>query len=196
MSSLVSGLDNIAKQNTMNIGENSHAQHAWTHADFEHNLVQLYFQLVRIPKYSQEKMQAVTSIYTSLVNSSIKQNNERQLNYCMSLLFQTRDICGGKGEYSLFYNMLTAWEPVWEHCKDKIQAPLALCFNTTNTDFDKPYGSWKDVKYIVSHWKKHYNVSNEELVSRWQLYPLLSFIVTLSIKQLLQDKNSDYLYIP
>ena len=191
MSSLVSGLDNIAKQNTMNIGENSHAQHAWTHADFEHNLVQLYFQLVRIPKYSQEKMQAVTSIYTSLVNSSIKQNNERQINYCMSLLFQTRDICGGKGEYSLFYNMLTAWEPVWESCKHKIQSPLALCFNTTNTDFDKPYGSWKDVKYIVSHWKTHYKVSNEELVSRWQLYPVLSFIVNLSIKQLLQDKTSD-----
>ena len=163
MSSLVSGLDNIAKQNTMNIGENSHAQHAWTHADFEHDLVQLYFQLVRIPKYSQEKMQAVTDIYTNLVNSSIKQHNERQINYCMSLLFQTRDICGGKGEYSLFYNMLTAWEPVWESCKHKIQSPLALCFNTTNTDFDKPYGSWKDVKYIVSHWKNHYKVSNEEL---------------------------------
>ena len=73
MSSLVSGLDNIAKKNTMNIGENSHAQHAWTHADFEHNLVQLYFQLVRIPKYSHEKMEAVTGIYKNLVNSSIKQ---------------------------------------------------------------------------------------------------------------------------
>lgn len=55
-------------------------------------------------------MQAVTDIYTNLVNSSIKQHNERQINYCMSLLFQTRDICGGKGEYSLFYNMLTAWD--------------------------------------------------------------------------------------
>ena len=109
MASLVSGLDNISITNNKNIGENSHAQHAWTHANFEHDLVQLYFQLVRIPKHSLEKIKSVSKKYSILVSSAIQNSNEVQINYCMSLLFQTRDICGGKGEYSLFYNLLTAW---------------------------------------------------------------------------------------
>lgn len=191
MSSLVSGLDNIAKQNSMNIGENSHAQHAWTHADFEHNLVQLYFQLVRIPKHSIEKIKSVTKKYSILVSNAVQINNEMQINYCMSLLFQTRDICGGKGEYSLFYNLLTAWESVWEKYKYKLSLPLRLCFTSENTDFDKPYGSWKDVKYIVAHWQKHYGTSKTGLVATWRQYPILAFIIDLAVKQFISDKTSD-----
>ena len=191
MASLVSGLDNISITNNKNIGENSHAQHAWTHANFEHDLVQLYFQLVRIPKHSLEKIKSVSKKYSLLVSTAIQNSNEVQINYCMSLLFQTRDICGGKGEYSLFYNLLTAWESSWEAYKHKLSSPLKLCFTVENTDFDKPYGSWKDVKYIVAHWQKHYAISKDELVSTWRQYPILAFIIDLSVKQFISDKTSD-----
>ena len=191
MTSLVSGLDNIAKQNTMNIGENSHAQHAWTHADFEHDLVQLYFQLVRIPKHDTEKIKNVTQKYSLLVNNAVQNSNEMQINYCMSILFQTRDICGGKGEYALFYNLLAVWESTWEITQYKLSHPLKLCFTTENTDFDKPYGSWKDVKYIVDHWRQYYQTSRTGLAATWEQYPILSYIIKLSVKQLISDLDSE-----
>lgn len=190
MASLVSGLDNIVMENNKNIGENSHAQHAWTHADFEHDLVQLYFQLVRIPKHDTEKIKNITKKYSLLVNNAVQNSNEMQINYCMSILFQTRDICGGKGEYALFYNLLAVWESTWEITQYKLSLPLKLCFTTENTDFDKPYGSWKDVKYIIDHWRQYYQTSRTGLVATWEQYPILSYIIKLSVKQFITDLDS------
>ena len=193
MASLVSGLDNISKKNNMNIGENAHAQHSWTHANFEHDLVQLYFQLVRIPKYDHTKMKSVTSKYLTLVDNAVENNNERQINYCMSLLFQTRDVCGGKGEYALFYNLLKVWEPYFLNpaIKSKFTRALDLCFNTNDTEFDKPYGSWKDVKYILEHWRQVEECATCYMQLNWHKFPLLKYIIQKTVKSFILDQNSE-----
>ena len=191
MAGIITGLDNIAVNSSKNIGENSHAQHAWTHADFEHDMVQLYFQLVRLPKYDVGKKEDIVQKYRLLVDNSFYNYNSKHINYCMSLLFQTRDICGGKGEYALFYALLTVWEKHFDAIRDKFSQALMLCFTTDDTEFDKPYGSWKDVKYILEHWRETNAISKQAMVSTWSSYPLLSFILKVAVNQLSQDYTSD-----
>lgn len=191
MAGIITGLDNIVVNNSKNIGENSHAQHAWTHADFEHDMVQLYFQLVRIPKYDVEKRNNIVQKYRLLVDNSVYNYNSKHINYCMSLLFQTRDICGGKGEYSLFYALLTVWEKHFDTIRGKFCQALMLCFTTHNTEFDKPYGSWKDVKYILEHWRVTHAITKTDMVTQWVNYPLLAFILNAAVSQLTNDFTCD-----
>lgn len=187
MAGIITSLDNIVANNSKNIGENAHAQHAWTHANFEHDMVQLYFQLVRIPKYDTEKLKNITEKYRLLVDNSFHNNKSTHINYCMSILFQTRDICGGKGEYTLFYHLLTVWEKYFDTIRRQFSQALNLCFTTRYTEFDKPYGSWKDVKYILEHWRNTHNISELDMVNTWTQYPLLAFILTGAVSELTND---------
>lgn len=63
------------------------------------------------------------------------------------LIGQTRDIHGGRGEYNLAYMMIWEWYQVFPQ-----MAMLAFYYFVTDLpNGDKPYGSWKDVKYLCRY---------------------------------------------
>ena len=85
----------------------------------------------------------------------------------MALLFQTRDLEGGKGEYDIFYHLLTCWEDHWDTVRHQMESALTLLFDTKyaaqfyDITFSHPYGSWKDAKNILQVYKETYNWDTE-----------------------------------
>ena len=179
MSALVSAMDNYTSKN---IGENGHAQYSWSN-QLREKITQFFFQLVRCSDHTSLQVNHAQILQIMLGNET---RYKKEFTIMYKLIAQTRDIIKGKGEQKLAFMQIYQFYNAGYHNLSK-----KAFKNFVKITNEHPYGSWKDVKYIVSHWKKHYNVSNEELVSRWQLYPILSFIVNLSIKQLLQDVTSD-----
>jgi hypothetical protein len=98
------------------------------------------------------------------------------------IIGKTRDINGGKGEYTLSYMMIWTW---FKYFPDAAKAALSLFFiepNRVNPTFEKqdPYGSWKDIKYFCKFLKEH----GESLD-----HPLISEAIRLTNEQLRKDIN-------
>ena len=89
-----------------------------------------------------------------LLNNAVHHSNNNQINFLISLLFQTRDICGGKGEYQLFYNFLPVWDAHFLHpsVHKTLTSMLVLLFDVElayrrcGIRQVHSYGSWKDFK--------------------------------------------------
>ena len=159
MSAFSDALDILSSRT---VGQNGHTQVEWKDGDFQENMVQLYFQLVRVSKgpnelYTQDRFEMIRVKYSNLIDMAVnKLQSQENINLCMSLMFQTRDVQGGKGEYMLFYHLLSCWEPYWSHVEDKLNSALSLLFETEyasqkyDVTFSHPYGSYKDVKYLLN----------------------------------------------
>jgi len=176
-------------------GANGHAQESWSNHDITSMMVELFFQLVRVPKTGYARKVQLATRYKQMINVSIQQENVQNINYLMALLFQTRDLAGGKGEYSLFYHLLPCWEDHWQNAlvKSKIEAGLSLVFtNVTyetcerDVSFKNPYGSWKDVKYIYQTYRDIYNWQTSDIAHNcWNNYNALRYINKLVVDELL-----------
>ena len=120
---LVASLDNMAHKN---LGENNHPQFSWKDSNFETNITRLFFQIVRTGGYNDL---IITKKYNDIIKSAIETNNKKQVEYCISLLFQTRDHNGGKG-YALFYALLAVWDNYWHYSNinNILTKGLKLCF--------------------------------------------------------------------
>lgn len=135
---------------------------------FEDEIAGLFSQLVR--KQKGASFASIESAYRSLLDNAIETRNTFHINVLISLLLQTRDIVNGKGEYALFYTLLTVLDPYWDVIGDKLIKGLSLVFDAqrTNVDydqqFDAPYGSWKDVKYILNHYKQFYKIDKPRFI--------------------------------
>ena len=169
---LVAQLDNTSCKN---LGENNHPQYSWINSDFETNITRLFFQIVRAASYNYS---IVSDKYNDIIKIAIENNNKNQINYCISLLFQTRDHNGGKGEYALFYALLAVWDNYWNYSNigDILTNGLTLCFEEKNKH-EMPYGSWKDVKYIFNYYAQLY--SKEQIICNWKNYPVLASIMKI-----------------
>lgn len=136
--------------------------------DFEDGITNLYYRLER--KHKNASFSGVVAAYKDLVDAAVETSNTFQINVLISLLLQTRDIVNGKGEYTLFYNLLTILDPHWDVIDDKLTKALSLVVDVQSTNvkydqqFDAPYGSWKDVKYILNHYKQFYNFNKVEFI--------------------------------
>ena len=98
MTSLVQGLDNVTLRNR---GENGQYQEGWSTRTFEEGITKLFYQLVRVDKKTgQDKLSALRTLYNDLVGAATSARDQQQINLLVSLLFQTRDISGGKGKLS------------------------------------------------------------------------------------------------
>lgn len=156
---------------TKNIGENGHAQYTWKSNDIEEQIVKFYFQLVR----NKDKLNELANRYKELINNA----SNYYLNILLCIAFHTRDIVNGKGEYTLFYHMLYEWNKLYEKdtkIRNAIQKGLQRNFIGLNDIH--PYGSWKDVKYILDLYKKR----NKDLNKGIPLY-----ITQLTVEQLKND---------
>ena len=165
MSTLTQGLDNLSLRNR---GENGQYQEGWSSRSFEEGITKLFYQLVRVDKITGgTNLAALNKLYTDLVTHAVNSLDENQINLLTALLFQTRDISGGKGEYALFYNLLPVWEPhFFVPMVNKKLTPMlvllvdtALAKNKYGVDHVHSYGSWKDFKYILETYKTDKGVS-------------------------------------
>lgn len=192
MSSLVQGLDNITNRNR---GENGQFQQNWTRAasGMEEGITSLFYQLVRVDKKSgQHKLAELSNLYSELVSSAVNDSDQSQINMLLSLLFQTRDISGGKGEYALFYELLLVWDQYMTNDQvSKVLKPMLVLLldkDVANTSYGleqgHSYGSWKDFKYILEKFRTSRNLSTNEAVRHISDSPIAAFLIEVALSVL------------
>ena len=175
MASLVNALDLV---NQLSLGEKDHPELAWSSQDMEEKITQFYFQCVRC---DENGMNDLGNILDEMLSDD-KLNNE-QLLALYKLIAQTRDIQGGKGEYSLSYMMIWKWYSYYPEL-----AKFALRCFVKNVDHG--YGSWKDIKYMCNYVRDHLNKTEDPVA-----HPLVQYAIEL-INQQLREDYVVYLQIP
>jgi hypothetical protein len=172
---VVNALDSYGKNK--NIGENGHAQHSWESSNVEEHIIKLYFQIVRCN--DKDKLEHLSKKYGELITLA-KATSTYFLNILLRILFHTRDIINGKGEYTLFYHLLYEWNELYDNDPHiRIAIRKGIQRNFINVNDEHPFGSWKDTKYILNFYKDRKQDLNRGI-------PL--FITQLTIQQL----NIDY----
>jgi hypothetical protein len=151
------------KQNDIQYGENNHIEYKWSNNQQE-TILQLSFQMIRTDDSSQ-KQQLANRFVKCFMTGSI---DDRKL--MIKLLAHTRDIECGKGEYAISITIIK--ELMKQSCYKNMCIDLMCEFvgfnNKSNktiptvqtikpsaesaetTDKTKPYGSWKDMKYLFN----------------------------------------------
>lgn len=168
--------------NHRNFGENNHYQESWHSSNFGDALTKLYFQLVRQPKNNFSCF--LIEQYDNLITAAVESSNPFVIQVLISILFQTRDIVSGKGEYNLFYNLLPIWDKYWNNINEQLLVkPLLMLFDVNkvnNTyDFDHPYGSWKDMKYIFNYYRDYYKLGKLDIIGICKTPGILSTILNI-----------------
>ena len=198
MSSLTQGLDNLSLRIR---GENGQYQEGWSSRSFEEGITKLFYQLVRVNKKTGSgTLNVLNNLYTYLVNNAVNSLDESQINFLTALLFQTRDISGGKGEYALFYNLLPVWEPHFHvpMVNNKLTPLLVLLVDTDmakdryGVEHVHSYGSWKDFKYILETFKDNSSMTDRQAIERINEASIPKLLITL-VKEKMKLKNNNSL---
>jgi len=143
MAALVSALD--TKANSIQYGENNHIEYSWSHIQQE-QLCQLFFQLVRTSCDSTKK-----NLRKRFINMFIEGDRSQKL-ILLKLLAHTRDIEQGKGEYTLSLELLSELYLIDKN----IGINMLKHIVGFKYEDDKPYGSWKDIKYLLNICEKNF----------------------------------------
>jgi len=141
-------------QNSIQYGQNNHIEYAWSNVQQE-NILQLSFQMVRISDPWQRQILAHRFV-KCFTNGSIDDRKTM-----IKLLAHTRDIECGKGEYAISFAIIK--ELMEYDCYRKLAVDVMCEFvgfdnrndgplqpSADTADQDKPYGSWKDMKYLFN----------------------------------------------
>ena len=164
MTALFTALDNFTPSQ---IGENGHSEFAWSNGIRE-QILQLSFQLTRTKsEYQMNTLYIIaddilTKLETTRKNNFTTGSKAEYIEY-MAIMFKivghTRDIIDGKGEYTLAYMLLSVW---YKHNPSLAMFAFQCFLYTLKNgviDFLKrdghPYGSWKDVKYMIRYMEQH-----------------------------------------
>jgi hypothetical protein len=183
MAALISALDTFT---TVREGENGYTEFEWSN-DLQEKVVQFDFQCVRT---DEQGIAALSTILNGLLTQlSVKQSNSENeakrkelLTTLYKMIGKTRDIEGGKGEYTLSYMMIWTWYKFYPR-----MAALALflfVFNSNHlymmfsiADIGRvdqndqiPYGSWKDIKYFCDYAKKQGATADHDLIQSCILF--------------------------
>jgi len=183
MAALINSLDNITPSN---LGENGHSEYTWSN-NIRERILQLSFQLTRNTATTtvNNNLLSLAGIVDNIL-SELKRyyrarviTTEEFLEY-MSIMFrllgQTRDIIDGKGEYKLSYMLLSVWQ---RHYPSLASFAFQLFVLGDGKRVIHPYGSWKDVKYMIHYMEEDNTVCNPE--------SLIAFAVHLMNTQIRQD---------
>ena len=157
MASLVSALDTHAQRKQ---GENGHTELGWNVGNWSEAITQLSFQLTRTK--CNITIKSLGERYKNLMIRALQSGDldeESGLTYTdilYRLMLHTRDIIAGKGEYELFYEMLSRLCGIGHFCQDKKSAQTAVALArgaivglVRLEEHDHGYGSWKDMKYFL-----------------------------------------------
>lgn len=150
MSELVAALDKLKT------GENFNAEYKWENINNEELLTQLYFQMVR--NFKEEDLKIHYFKYLDNIFLNINSNSEDLINI-YKLIAHTRDIPNGKGEYKLSYFMISNFYNYrftdngkkYINLIDSMVEFLIEKFVIMDNNKTLPYGSWKDIKYLLDY---------------------------------------------
>jgi len=153
MSSLFSALDSFTPSR---LGENEHPEFDWS-LDLEEKIVQFDFQCVRTNANSVSKLATILDGLLERLSRPCEPNaipkRDALLISLYKMIGKTRDINGGKGEYTLSYMMLLVWYKYYPQLA--IDALQMFVMNPIDIDesldSQEPYGSWKDIKYFCKY---------------------------------------------
>ena len=135
MAALVTALD---MKNSIQYGENNHIEYSWSEVQQE-QICQLYFQLVRTNDVKQIKK--LKSVYRKIYEEGDREKKVVML----KILANTRDIDEGKGEYALSLELLDELMDIDE----RVGKEMLKRFVGFKSE-EKPFGSWKDLKYFMN----------------------------------------------
>lgn len=177
MAALIGALDNFTPSQ---IGENCHLEYGWSNKTQE-KILQFSFQLTRTDDLAIKRLQTILNVLLDSLNHKISTGSlpEREiakgyLSMLYRMIGQTRDIIGGKGEYTLTYMMIFAWYQFYPEL-----AIFALrCLVKHGDTNEHPYGSWKDIKYFCD-----FCVDQDIEIS----HPLIQAAIRLTNDQLRAD---------
>ena len=176
MAALISALDSFTSRKD---GENGHMELDWSN-DLQERIVQFDFQCVRT---DEQGIAALSTILDGLLTElSIKQSDEQKeqkrkdlLVTLYKIIAKTRDIEGGKGEYTISYMMIWTWYRFFPRLATvalslfvfpPTKLSLVFWLNDIGLKDPKeqiPYGSWKDIKYFCDYVKKQ-GAKHHELI--------------------------------
>jgi hypothetical protein len=149
MSALVGALDWCSEMKT---GENGHMELGWS-KDLQEKIVQFDFQCVRTSADGVAKLSVVLDELLRELSASTNPGKNELLIALYKIIGKTRDINGGKGEYTLSYMMLLTWHKYYP--KLALNAFQMFVMNPRDIgmglDSQEPYGSWKDMKYFCKY---------------------------------------------
>jgi Mg-chelatase subunit ChlD len=181
MAALVGALDNLTPTQ---IGENCHLEYGWSNK-IQEKILQFSFQLTRTDDLAIKRLQTILNVLLDSLTHTISTGSlpEKEvatgyLSILYRMIGQTRDIIDGKGEYMLTYMMIFAWYQFYPEL-----AIFALqCLVKHGDTNDRPYGSWKDMKYFCD-----FCVDQDVEVS----HPLVQAAIKLTNDQLRADCVAD-----
>ena len=169
MSFLVQAIDSLME--AFHAGENGHTEHDWSTV-LQEQLIQFDFQCVRTDPAGVENLGTILDDLLSKLAVRTNFGDIDLLVLLYKMIGKTRDIEGGKGEYALSYMMIWKWYAYFPEL-----AEIAISLFVHQID-QKPYGSWKDIKYFCQ-----YIVDRGSSVN----HPLILKCIDLVNKQLRND---------
>lgn len=181
MASVVSALDT---HTPLQRGENLHVEHGWSN-DIEEKILQLTFQLTRTK--SPETLKDLGKKYNELL--VFCSEDAEKLNILYRIMLHTRDIVDGKGEYALFYELLSEWvrlsyfNSISNSEMMKALTRKAILSLVKLENHDHGYGSWKDMKYFLKKLK-------EKFPKKYMLTDAFQYIIHIMKIQLQIDNES------
>ena len=192
MTSLVSALDTTTP---VQVGEKGHNEYGWSE-NMEEKILQLSFQLTRTN--NSQVLKSLSNTYYSLLDyvfNGTKLISEEKMKYASILyrmMLHTRDMISGKGEYNLFYNLLTQWVILGEKndvCLSLAEKALISC---VDLECEQGYGSWKDFKYFLNHLKNELNYFPHKKNGVHSNHIFLDKVVKYIVKSLKNDEQAEH----
>jgi len=158
MASIITGLDYYASlANGIREGENGHAELKWSNS-IEERIVQFDFQCVRTDSVGVESLASILDellfeLSETLSNPRLERNRIELITILFKLIGNTRDLNGGKGEYTLAYMMIWTWQKYFPDLARRALELFVLDPRTLGLSGDsrEPYGSWKDIKCFCKY---------------------------------------------
>ena len=150
---------------------------------FIESLASLHSQLVR----SHKEEGRVRAAYARLIGEA---EEDDMINLLLALILQTRDMYGSKGEYRLSYVLLECWDdPLLECWSESVAGKFKHIIKRwfAHSTIERRFGSWKDVKAIFQYYKERRRWASDKQTVSWRLCPILSLIVGVVKKQLVED---------
>jgi hypothetical protein len=178
MAALVQALDNVTP---IRAGENEHTELAWSN-DIQEKIVQFDFQCVRTNQEGLDSLSMVLQDLLSILSSRrTDDDSETKRKNHLVLLFKiigkTRDIEGGKGEYTISYMMIWTWFQYFPVLAEFALALFVFCPTSVlltdeqtvsimrASDYSTvPYGCWKDMKYFCEYVRKSCGSDHHRLI--------------------------------
>lgn len=180
-------INNINLQNNgclKQVGENGNIEYGFSLNNLKEKITQIYFQLVRKNNNEYKKLELELENIIQECSKvherySFTIKNEELLELLYLMIGNTRDIVKGKGEYTLSYMMIWVW---YKHYPElALNAIKSFVFLSEKNE--KPYGSWKDLKYLSEYvYKKSNNIE----------HPIISYCCEVYALQIIKDlKNAN-----